>query len=93
MYQLSEKEYEKIVNKCREMKEETSFWPDITDIDRMEKDPERFLPFAVFLLEKNRKPETKKEHYSKQNLIRYVSDHIVFSDTDEEQQQQNIQED
>lgn len=68
-------EYDELLEKFEKI-EGNTFWPSVQDIDLMEKNPDKYIVFCCYLLEKNKKPETNQEKYSKKNLHSFVNKYL-----------------
>ena len=77
--QLTFDEYDAMLEKFEEIETET-IWPTLKQIDMFEEDPEKWLKFCCYLLEKGHDPQTKEEEYSKKNLTRFVNTHLELTD-------------
>lgn len=80
MTEMTFSEYDELLDDFNKMKKVPPLWPSIEQIDMFETDEDRWLTFAVYLLEKNPHPRNAKERYSKKNLLAYVNRHLTLFD-------------
>lgn len=86
MTEMTFSEYDDLLDDFNKMKKVPSLWPSIEQIDTFETDEDRWLIFAVYLLEKNPPPRNAKERYSKKNLLAYVNRHLTLIESPEEEE-------
>lgn len=90
MTEMTFSEYDELLDDFNKMKKVPPLWPSIEQIGTFETDEDRWLTFAVYLLEKNPPPRNAKERYSKKNLLAYVNRHLtLFEPPEEEKPQKN----
>lgn len=56
------------------------YYPDLAEMDEMEKDPDKFICFVCYLYEKGQTPATKAEEYSRENLKDFIIRHLELTD-------------
>lgn len=62
--------------------ETPAFLPSLDEIEMFEKDPSRWLRFALYLSEFSPAPSSDAEHYQAQLLSQFLYDHITLVDDD-----------
>ena len=55
-------------------------WPSLKQIDMFGKDIDKWLMFAVYLLEMNPEPKNRQERYSRANLLAFVNTHLKLTE-------------
>lgn len=85
MTEMTFEKYDELLDDFNNMKKVPSLWPSIEQIDMFEKDEDKWLTFAIYLLEKNPPPKNAKERYSKKNLLAYVNRHLVLNESPDEE--------
>lgn len=73
-------EYDEMINKFEEI-DTHRFWVQVTLVEDMESNPDFWLPFLCYLLEKDDDTETSEEEYSKKTIKRFVNKHLVLVDS------------
>lgn len=82
-FQLTFDEYDEMLKRFEKVNSPT-LWPCVDAIDIMEKEPQKWIIFAIYILEKNNPPKNNKEKYSQKNLKTFVNKHLELVDTEEE---------
>lgn len=75
-------EYDKMIEDFDNIDTPT-MWPTLEQIDEFEKEPDKWLPFCVYLLEKGSSPTNKEEEYSKRTLNKFVNNYLELYDNEE----------
>lgn len=57
-----------------------TIWPTVQQIDKFDLDPDAWVLFCCYLYECNPAPESALDKYSKKNLARFISDHLILTD-------------
>lgn len=79
---LTYEDYDDLLETLEEIHTRT-VWPNQEGIELFESDPDRFLIFCIYLYEFGKEPETKEEHYRKQNLGAFIGKHLELVDDEE----------
>ena len=85
MTEMTFEKYDELIENFDSMKKVPPLWPSIEQIDMFETDEDKWLTFAVYLLEKNPPPRNAKERYSKKNLLAYVNRHLTLFEPPKEE--------
>lgn len=72
-------EYDKLIEKLKKV-EGSTYWPEISEIDLMAQNPEKYIVFACYLLEHNNPPQNNAEKYSKRNLLDFVNRNLELTE-------------
>jgi hypothetical protein len=72
-------QYDQMLKKFEQVKA-SPYLPTLEQIDMWEKNPKKWLLFAIFCYEGVGKPQTKNEQYRKQTLLHFVDSHLILRD-------------
>lgn len=75
-------EYDKMIEDFKKIDTNT-MWPTLSQIEKMEDEPERWMTFLCYLLEKGKKPENKDEEYRKKTVRQFVNSNLELVDASE----------
>lgn len=68
-------EYDKEVERFNQINVQ-AVYPTFRQIEMFKKDPDKWLLYACYILEKADEPVTNEERYSKKNLIEFVNSNL-----------------
>ena len=78
-------ENDEMLERFDSMHTETKIWPTIEQIeDIMDADPEKYIPFAIFMYEKGDKPENEEQKDAKKDLYDFINRHLELMDEDDD---------
>lgn len=75
-------EYDEYLDKIENMKTKPC-WPTLDQIDLFEKNPEKWLLYCCYILEKSDSPKNNEEKYARRNLSDFVNRHLELVDSEE----------
>ena len=57
-----------------------TFWPTSSDMEYMERNPDRFVLYLTYLDTTNEKPINAEEEYSRKNIKQFIYEHLNLVD-------------
>lgn len=72
-------QYDTLVDTLEGIALQQVFWPEETDFALFEKEPEKWLPYLVYMSE-IASPKDKKEEYALNEINRFLRKHLELTD-------------
>ena len=79
---MSFQQYDENVEKMKGMETRT-VWPDTSQMEIFEKDPEKWIFFLIYLYEYGIKPKNKEEEYSRRSVNLFLQEHLLLFDDED----------
>ena len=79
MMEMTYAAYDAMIDNFEKMKT-PAIWPTYEQIEMFEKDPDKWIEYSCYVLEKAERPNNSAEKYSKSNLQHFVNSHLSLYD-------------
>lgn len=82
--QMTFDDYDLMVEKFKKVDTDT-MWPTKEQLDMMEENPDQWIPFLCYLVEKSEEPDTDEEIASRKMMKAFLNKHLeLIEDEDDE---------